>query len=124
MSILRSIEHVLIAIPEGGEERARTFYVGLLGLPEVPKPAELAKRGGAWFEEGDIIKLHVGVEEEFHPARKAHVAFLCTDVRALAARGRALGFEVVDDDALEGYERIYIYDPFGNRFEFMEPKEK
>ncbi len=119
---LETIDHVQAAMPAGEEERARGFYRDLLGLPEQPKPPELAKRGGCWFESADV-KVHLGVETPFTPAKKAHVAFRVDDVRALAARARAAGFEVVDDEALPGHERIYIYDPFGNRLEFLQPLE-
>ena len=117
---LETIDHVQVAIPRGGEERARAFYEALLGLPEQRKPPELAKRGGAWFE-SQRVKVHCGVEEPFSPARKAHIAFRVDDVAGLAALARAAGYQVVDDDALEGHERVYIYDPFGNRLEFLRP---
>ena len=120
--ILEAIDHVQAAMPAGEEERARGFYSGLLGLPEQPKPPELARRGGCWFESA-AVKVHLGVETPFAPARKAHIAFRVDDVRALAARARAAGFEVVDDDQLPGHERVYIYDPFGNRLEFLKPLE-
>ncbi|MGA0601078.1 VOC family protein [Caulobacter sp. KR2-114] len=119
---LQFIDHAQVAIPRGAENRAREFYEGLLGLPEQPKPPELAKRGGCWFE-SEAVKLHCGVEEPFHPARKAHIAFQVDDVQGLADRARAGGYEVIDDDLLEGFERIYIYDPFGNRLEFLQPVE-
>ena len=117
---LEFIDHAQVAIPRGGENRAREFYGDLLGLPEQPKPAELAKRGGCWFESDDV-KLHCGVEEPFVPARKAHIAFQVDDVQTLAERARAAGYDVIDDDLLEGHERIYINDPFGNRLEFLRP---
>jgi len=119
---LQAIDHVQAAMPAGEEERARGFYRDLLGLPEQPKPPELAKRGGCWFETSNV-KVHLGVETPFIPAKKAHIAFRVDDVQALAARARAGGFEVVDDDALPGHARIYIYDPFGNRLEFLQPLE-
>jgi len=119
---LEFIDHVQVAIPRGSENRAREFYAGLLGLPEQPKPTELAKRGVCWFE-SETVKVHCGVEEPFHPARKAHIAFQVDDVDMLAERARAAGYEVVDDDLLEGFERIYIHDPFGNRLEFLKPLE-
>ena len=115
---LETIDHAQVAIPKGGEERARAFYDQLLGLPEQPKPPELAKRGGCWFESA-AVKLHCGVEEPFRPAKKAHIAFRVDDVQGLARRARAAGYEVADDDLLEGHERIYICDPFGNRLEFL-----
>ena len=98
---------------------ARTFYETLLGLPEQPKPPELAKRGGCWFE-SDQVKVQCGVEEPFAPARKAHIAFRVDDVTGLAQRAKAAGYDVIDDDLLPGHERIYIYDPVGNRLEFRE----
>ena len=117
---LETIDHAQVAIPKGGEARARAFYQALLGLPEQVKPPELAKRGGCWFESA-AVKLHCGVEEPFSPAKKAHIAFRVDDVQGLAKRARTAGYEVVDDDLLEGHERIYIYDPFGNRLEFLRP---
>jgi catechol 2,3-dioxygenase-like lactoylglutathione lyase family enzyme len=113
------IDHVQLAMPPGREAEARAFYEGLLGLPEMPKPPELAKRGGAWFESG-AVKLHLGVEADFRPARKAHPALLVRDLPGLLQRLRAAGVEVVEDP-LEGYLRAYAADPFGNRLELMEP---
>jgi catechol 2,3-dioxygenase-like lactoylglutathione lyase family enzyme len=117
---LLAIDHVQLAMPAGEEHKARAFYGALLGLPEQPKPADLAKRGGAWFETG-AIKVHLGVETPFNPARKAHVAFRVDRVADLAARARAAGYEVKDDKDLPGFERVFIFDPFGNRLEFMTP---
>lgn len=115
---LRAIDHVQIAIPVGGEERARPFYRDLLGLTEVPKPAEMAKRGGAWFE-APGIKVHLGVEQDFRANTKAHVAFVVDDVAAIGARAQAAGYETKSNDELDGYERVFIFDPFGNRLEFL-----
>jgi catechol 2,3-dioxygenase-like lactoylglutathione lyase family enzyme len=106
-------------MPEGGEDDARLFYRDLLGIPEVPKPPHLAKRGGCWFENGPL-KLHLGVERPFTPARKAHPALIVTEITALAKAICAAGFRVVDDDPLEGFARVYVDDPFGNRIELME----
>ncbi len=117
---LEAIDHVQLAIPSGGEEKARAFYGALLGLRERPKPAALAGRGGCWFE-GGALKVHCGVEEPFRPAHKAHIAFRVDNVRTLAARATREGFEVVDDDELPGHERVFIFDPFGNRLEFLRP---
>jgi catechol 2,3-dioxygenase-like lactoylglutathione lyase family enzyme len=119
---LETIDHAQVAIPPGGEDQARSFYKDLLGLPEQPKPPELARRGGCWFE-SSVVKVHCGVETPFSPAKKAHIAFRVDDVQGLAKRARAAGYEVVDDDLLAGHERIYIYDPFGNRLEFLKPLE-
>lgn len=121
--MLEAIDHVQVAIPKGGEAEARRFYNAFLGLPERTKPENLAKRGGCWFETG-AVKVHCGVEEPFHPARKAHIAFKVDDVAALAVRARAAGFETADDEPLPGHDRIYIYDPFGNRLEFLKPLQR
>jgi catechol 2,3-dioxygenase-like lactoylglutathione lyase family enzyme len=115
--ILR-IEHVQLAMPAGGEDRARAFYEAILGVPETVKPANLAKRGGCWFERGDL-KIHLGVEAEFRPARKAHPALLVNDLRMLTDMLNAAGY-TVRDEPLEGYLRVYVDDPFGNRIELME----
>lgn len=115
-----AIEHVQLAMPPGMEQSAREFYQDLLGIPEVPKPPKLAKRGGAWFERGSL-KIHLGVEADFRPAKKAHPALLVTGLEGLVARLKANAVRVIDDDPLEGYFRVYIADPFGNRIELMEP---
>jgi catechol 2,3-dioxygenase-like lactoylglutathione lyase family enzyme len=107
-------------MPAARESEAVAFYEGVLGIPHVPKPAHLAIRGGCWFETGDL-KVHLGVDDDFRPARKAHAAFIVDDVRALATAIHAAGYEVIDDEPLEGYDRVYAYDPFGNRIELMEP---
>ena len=117
---IERIDHVQIAIPVGEEDRARTFYGDLLGLTEIPKPAELAGRGGCWFEMGDV-QVHIGVDADFHAARKAHVAFRVDEVRTLNAAAPAAGYEVKDDDQIEGVDRIFVFDPFGNRLEFQAP---
>jgi catechol 2,3-dioxygenase-like lactoylglutathione lyase family enzyme len=116
------IEHVQLAMPAGGEDRARAFYKGVLGIAETPKPANLAKRGGCWFERDDL-KIHLGVEADFRPARKAHVALLVADLPALREKLKTARFLLKDDEPLEGYDRVYVDDPFGNRLELMEPIE-
>lgn len=116
---IEAIDHVQLAIPRGGEDRARAFYAGLLGLEEQMKPPELASRGGCWFGRASL-KVHLGVEDDFRPARKAHVAFRVDNVERLARRARASGFEVVEDAALAGRERVFVFDPFGNRLEFLD----
>jgi catechol 2,3-dioxygenase-like lactoylglutathione lyase family enzyme len=118
MRIVR-VDHVQLAMPAGGEEEAAAFYEGILGIPQVPKPPHLAARGGCWFERGDL-KVHLGVEGDFRAATKAHPAFEVEDVRALAAAAAAAGHRVKDDEPLEGYDRVYVDDPFGNRIELME----
>lgn len=107
-------------MPAGQEAAAREFYEGLLGLPEQPKPPHLAVRGGCWFE-GDGVKIHLGVEQDFRPARKAHPALLVSDLPALVEALRAADVRLVDDEPLDGYDRVYCDDPFGNRLELMEP---
>ena len=119
MKIL-AIDHIQIAIPAGGEEEARTFYVELLGFTEIPKPPELAKRGGAWFQ-SEIVQLHLGVESNFRPARKAHPAFIVDDLDSLIAKVRSSGYDTdTSQPPLDGYKRAHIFDPFGNRIELME----
>jgi catechol 2,3-dioxygenase-like lactoylglutathione lyase family enzyme len=112
------IEHVQLAMPAGREAEARAFYAGLLGIPEVPKPPELARRGGAWFEDGPV-KIHLGVEVDFRPARKAHPALLVRELATLVRRLRDAGIRV-DEDPLPGHLRVYVSDPFGNRIELLE----
>jgi catechol 2,3-dioxygenase-like lactoylglutathione lyase family enzyme len=114
------IHHVQLAMPVGREEEARRFYSLLLGIPETPKPEHLAKRGGVWFESSEV-KIHLGVEEDFRPARKAHPALLVKDLPEFIGRLRNAGVAVVEDEPLAGYDRMYVTDPFGNRLEFMEP---
>ena len=113
-----ALDHVQLAIPVGGEEVARRFYAGLLGLIEVPKPPEQAKRGGCWFESGPV-SLHLGVEEDFRPARKAHPALRCRDYAALVARLEAAGVVVRAALDVPGVMRCHIEDPFGNRIELV-----
>lgn len=114
------LHHVLLAMPVGGEARAREFYQDLLGIPEVPKPAESARRGGCWFERGSL-RVHLGVESDFRPARKAHPAFLVSDLESLTARLQSAGYECRSDREFPGYERTYVFDPFGNRLELLQP---
>jgi catechol 2,3-dioxygenase-like lactoylglutathione lyase family enzyme len=121
VSIL-GIDHVQVAAPPGCEAEARAFYAGLLGLAEVPKPEALRARGGCWFQAGDQ-ELHVGVEEAFASARKAHPGFVVADLDALAERLRAEGIAVEPDDAIPGTKRFHAADPFGNRLEFRSSVE-
>ena len=116
---LLAIDHVQLAMPAGREAEARAFYVGVLGLEERSKPDNLAKRGGCWFEAGPV-RVHLGVDPDFHPATKAHPAFLVEDVHRLARRAETGGYRVVSDEPLAGYDRLYVYDPFGNRIELMQ----
>jgi catechol 2,3-dioxygenase-like lactoylglutathione lyase family enzyme len=113
------LDHVQLAMPPGREAEAAAFYEGLLDLPQVPKPPHLAVRGGCWFESG-ATKVHLGVEADFQPARKAHPALLVDDVGALEARLVAAGHEVRDEGGLDGYLQRYVDDPFGNRIELLQ----
>ena len=117
------LHHVQVACPPGGEEIARAFYAGGLGLTEVAKPPVLAARGGCWFRayDGDgrvTAEIHVGVEEPFTPARKAHPSFVVTDLDEVAARLAAAGIDVAFNDEIPGVRRFETSDPFGNRLEF------
>ncbi len=112
------IHHVQLAMPRGKEAAARSFYAGIMGLPEIPKPPVLAARGGTWFR-GSGIELHLGVEEDFRPARKAHPGLLVDDIDAWGARLVAAGSPVSWDDDFPGMRRCYTEDPFGNRLELL-----
>ncbi|MEP6688832.1 MAG: VOC family protein [Gemmatimonadales bacterium] len=113
------VDHVQLAMPAGGEDAARRFYGDVLGLAEVPKPAALAGRGGAWFQSGDV-RLHLGVEADFRPARKAHPALRVEGLTALIVRCVDAGFPVERAVPMPGVERVHVADPFGNRIEFIE----
>jgi catechol 2,3-dioxygenase-like lactoylglutathione lyase family enzyme len=118
------IDHVQLAIPPGGEVLARRFYGELLGLTEIVKSPNLATRGGAWFRCGSL-QLHLGVEYEFRPARKAHPALLVRDLANLLKTLSAAGCEVkFDAEPVHGFDRAFTSDPFGNRIELIEPHEK
>ncbi|MCY4517851.1 MAG: VOC family protein [Acidimicrobiaceae bacterium] len=119
MSVV-GIDHVQLAMPSGREAEAQAFYEGLLGVQRVPKPPHLEVRGGCWFE-SDTVKIHLGVEDPFRPARKAHPALIVDGLAALVERLQAAGVTVRDDEPLEGHHRVYVDDPFGNRLELMEP---
>jgi catechol 2,3-dioxygenase-like lactoylglutathione lyase family enzyme len=118
--VIAGIDHVQIAAPAGCEEEARRFFGDLLGLRELRKPAPLQANGGAWFRAGSQ-ELHVGVEREFAPARKAHPAFVVDDLDELAQRLERDRVDVEWDDRLPGARRFYAHDPWGNRLEFLQP---
>ena len=116
------LHHVQLAMPQGEEEAAVKFYGYLLGLEQVEKPPELAPRGGVWFR-GPEIEFHLGVEDGFHPATKAHPAFMVEGLGPppdAVGHGRASGSSE-DEVQLEGFHRVYVRDPFGNRIELIEP---
>jgi catechol 2,3-dioxygenase-like lactoylglutathione lyase family enzyme len=117
------LHHVQLAMPPGEEEAAVKFYGAILGLTQVEKPPELAPRGGVWFRD-EGLELHLGVEEPFSPARKAHPAFFVRNLETLRARIETAGYRVTDDVPLEGYHRCHVRDPFGNRLELVEPVEE
>jgi catechol 2,3-dioxygenase-like lactoylglutathione lyase family enzyme len=119
MTIL-AIDHVQIAMPPADEEKARAFYGNVLGFTEIPKPPELARRGGIWFQ-SQHVQLHLGVEQDFHPARKAHPAFVVDDLDSLLVKVQREGYETdTSQPPLDGYKRAHVFDPFGNRIELME----
>jgi catechol 2,3-dioxygenase-like lactoylglutathione lyase family enzyme len=111
-----AIDHVQLAMPAGEEESAQRFYRDLLGMVEIPKPPQLAKRGGCWFASGGV-QLHLGVEEDFRAAKKAHPALRCFDYDGLTSRLRAAGVETKEDESLPEVRRCHVFDPFGNRIE-------
>ena len=113
------LDHVQLAMPKGGEDAARAFYGGVLGLAERPKPAHLATRGGCWFV-GPRVELHLGVEPDFRPAAKAHPALLVADLAVMHARLSRHGVAFTEGKPLEGYLRGDVQDPFGNRIELMQ----
>jgi catechol 2,3-dioxygenase-like lactoylglutathione lyase family enzyme len=118
--MITGYDHVQVAIPAGCETAARTFYAGLLGMTELPKPPALAARGGCWLAAG-AATLHLGVEEPFSPARKAHPAFVVTDLDELRERLQASGYECADGSGeIPGVRRCHAFDPFGNRLEFQQ----
>jgi catechol 2,3-dioxygenase-like lactoylglutathione lyase family enzyme len=118
--MILSLHHIQLAMPKGRESEAVAFYSGVLGLNETLKPEALRGRGGVWFERGDV-RVHLGVEDPFAPARKAHPAFAVADLDAVAARLDDLGLAWRRDIDLPGMRRLFIDDPFGNRIELLQP---
>ncbi len=116
---LLAIDHVQLSMPAEGEAAARAFYGEVLGLDEVPKPAALAGRGGVWFATG-AIAVHLGVEQNFRPAVRAHPAFVVADLASLRDRLAASGAVITDDDSGLAVDRCYVADPFGNRIELVD----
>jgi catechol 2,3-dioxygenase-like lactoylglutathione lyase family enzyme len=112
------IDHVQLAMPAGAEESARRFYCDLLGMVELPKPPELARRGGCWFASGSV-QVHLGVDADFRAAKKAHPALRCANYEGLTARLRSAGVSVTEDENIPGVRRCHIADPFGNRIELV-----
>ena len=118
-ALIVRIDHIQLAAPIGCEIAAREFYGTLLGLREIEKPASLRARGGCWFQCGDQ-QVHIGVESDFRPAKKAHPAFLVSELDKLREHFIAGGVKITDDDSLPGARRFYAEDPWGNRLEFLE----
>ena len=118
--VFEGLHHAQLAMPRGEQAAARDFYAGVLGMTEVDKPSVLAARGGAWFRAGGL-ELHLGVEEAFGPARKAHPGVLVSDLDEVVRRLGAAGQDVTWDADFPGFRRVYAHDPFGNRLEFLQP---
>ncbi|MCB0078129.1 MAG: VOC family protein [Anaerolineales bacterium] len=117
------LDHLQLAMPRGGEAAARHFYGTLLGLREVTKPPTLRAAGGCWFE-GKGISFHLGVEEPFTPARKAHPALRVSDLDAALSHLAAAGIEITRDQRVPEVRRAYIHDPFGNRIELLQAGDR
>ncbi len=116
---VKRLDHVQLAMPAGGEQQARVFYGGMLGFEEIPKPPELSERGGCWFRSGDA-HIHLGVDTQFRPAKKAHPALRCGDYNAFIKRLSEHGVEVSpSEDLFDGKPHCYVADPFGNRIELI-----
>ncbi len=114
------VDHVQLAMPAGGEQQARAFYRDVLGVPEIPKPQNLAARGGCWFESASV-KLHLGVDKSFRAATKAHPGLVVSGLAVIIEHCRRLGLEVNETPPFGDYTRVFVHDPFGNRIELMEP---
>ena len=118
---LTGIHHIQLAMPVGEEDAGRRFYGDILGLSEIPKPSELAPRGGIWFRSGEL-EVHLGVERaDFRPATKAHPAFMVSGLAELREELEEAGYRIDEDVQLEGFRRFHVRDPFGNRLELVEP---
>lgn len=117
--VMVALDHVQLAIPRGSEDRCRPFYVDLLGMTELTKPPMLAAHGGMWLQSGRVV-IHLGVEAEFQPARKAHPAITVSDIDGLAVRLTGAGHTLTwDNETIPGTRRFHVADPLGNRMEFI-----
>ena len=114
-----NIDHVQVAIPVASEDRARAFYSGILGFIEIEKPSPMAERKSIWFIAG-AVNLHLGIEPDFHPAKRAHPAFLVEGLDAILVACERAGLTARPDTAFNGFRRVHVFDPFGNRLELME----
>jgi catechol 2,3-dioxygenase-like lactoylglutathione lyase family enzyme len=117
-----SLDHVQVVIPVGGEDRARAFYAGILGFAEIDKPAQMAARKSIWFVAG-AVNLHLGIEPDFTAAKRAHPAFVVDGLEAILAACERAGITTKQDTSFNGFRRIHVFDPFGNRLELMERTE-
>jgi catechol 2,3-dioxygenase-like lactoylglutathione lyase family enzyme len=118
MSIL-SIDHVQVAVPTGSEDRARAFYCGVLGFAEIDKPPQMAERKSIWFVAG-TVNLHLGLESDFIPAKRAHPAFVVDSLDAILSACEHAGIVTRPDTSINNFRRVHVFDPFGNRLELME----
>ncbi|WP_413807559.1 VOC family protein [Streptomyces sp. OE57] len=118
--MITALDHVQLAAPPGSESALRAYYGEVLGMTEAPKPAALAANGGLWFARGPV-QLHLGIDPDFRPSRKAHPGLRVVGIEAFATRLAGHGAEVVWDEKLPGHRRFYSEDPVGNRLEFLEP---
>ncbi|MGW7370176.1 VOC family protein [Streptomyces sp. NPDC054841] len=118
--MLTALDHVQLAAPPGSEDALRAYYADALGMTEIPKPPALAANGGCWFTAG-AVQLHVGIQSDFHPAKKAHPGLRVSGIEAYANRLASHGAKVVWDHDLPGHRRFFSEDPVGNRLEFLEP---
>lgn len=115
------IDHVQLAMPAGGEEQARRFYRDVLGIPERPKPADMAARGGCWFESA-TVKIHLGIDPAFRAATKAHPGLVVSELNQIVALCRQQGLEVTEGGRLGERQRAFVNDPFGNRIELIDQR--
>lgn len=115
------IDHVQLAMPKGSEDQARSFYRDMLGMKEIPKPEPLAGRGGCWFASGEA-QVHLGIEEDFRPAKKAHPALVVEGLNEILAKCERAGVASKMDAEIDGRRRVHVFDPFGNRLELIEMK--
>jgi catechol 2,3-dioxygenase-like lactoylglutathione lyase family enzyme len=114
-----SVDHVQIVIPVASEDRARAFYSGILGFTEIAKPMQMADRRSIWFVAG-AVNLHLGIESDFHPAKRAHPAFVVDGLDAILSACARAGLTTKPDTSFNGFRRVHVFDPFGNRLELME----
>lgn len=115
----KAIDHIQLAAPKNSENTSRQFFKKILGFEEIEKPDTLRKNGGVWFASGNI-QVHIGIEESFSPAKKAHPAFEVSNLEELKTHLFENKIQFTEDDKLPGANRIYLFDPFGNRIELLE----